>query len=102
MAFPDCEPLAEDSATKLQRGQLTVKSWAYDLVWLNVCYFTASWQGGGERGSGAISSPYHYTTWIRDRGREGVAFPPLAEDQNCTLMTTFTQVLFVPQSDGAK
>ncbi len=29
------------------------------------------------RGSGALSSPYHYTTWLRERGREGVAFPPL-------------------------
>jgi hypothetical protein len=36
----------------------TVKSWAYDKVWLNVLYFTAS-----------------NTTWLREMGREGVAFP---------------------------
>jgi hypothetical protein len=35
----------------------------------------------GERGNGAVSSPYHYTTWLRVRGRvRGVAFPPLGLD----------------------
>ncbi len=37
----------------------TVKSGAYDMVWLNLWYFTASWQGGG-KGEGALSSQYHY------------------------------------------
>ncbi len=43
--------------------------------WLTVCYFTASyvagWGGGGVTGSGAVSSPYHYTTWLREKGQGG-------------------------------
>jgi hypothetical protein len=31
-AFPDCEPLAEDSGTKLKRSQLTVCIVYYDVV----------------------------------------------------------------------
>jgi hypothetical protein len=30
-AFPDCEPLAEDSATKLKRSQLNVST-VYDVL----------------------------------------------------------------------
>jgi hypothetical protein len=33
---------------------------------------------GGERGSGAINSTYHFTTWLTERGREGgLRFFPL-------------------------
>ncbi len=27
------------------------------------------------RGSGALRSPYHYTTWLRESGREGGCIP---------------------------
>ncbi len=30
-----------------------------------------------ERGSWAKSTPCHYTIWLRERGREGIALPPL-------------------------
>jgi hypothetical protein len=38
--------LAENFRQELE----TLKSVAKDVVWLTVCYFTASYQGEGERG----------------------------------------------------
>ncbi len=49
-AFPDWGPLAEDSAVEICarlagnfcQYMTTVSSWANSLVWVAVCYFTAS------------------------------------------------------------
>jgi hypothetical protein len=65
---------------------ITVSSWQQQSLWQMIWFgrlSAISWLarrvgGGGERGSWAKSSPYHYTTWLRERGRGGgVAFSPL-------------------------
>ncbi len=38
------------------------------LGWMSDISQLTNRGGGGERGSGVISSPYHYTTWLRERG----------------------------------
>jgi hypothetical protein len=46
-------------------------------------------QGGGG-GSGAVSFPYHYITWLRERGREegcvplGIHTVQFMEQVNCS------------------
>jgi hypothetical protein len=67
-AAETCARLADSFCLSLLS---TVKSWANGMVWLNVLYFTARWGGGGV----AHHSPYHYTTWLKERGREGGSVP---------------------------
>ncbi len=49
------------------------------MIWFgwmsDISQLAISVGGGGERGSGTLSSPYHYTTWLRERGREGCYVP---------------------------
>ncbi len=100
-AFPDWGPLADDSATKLKRGELNVRNvygvlfsllwrkyvpgwpaisvskvWGIWFVWLNVWYFTAiasrvGGGGGGEREWGTKS--LHYLA--QGEGQEGGCVP---------------------------
>ncbi len=72
--FPPAAEVCARLARNFCQSLITVKSRAYDLVWLNVWYFTVA---GLERGSEGISSPYNYTTWLRERGRERGCVPSL-------------------------
>jgi hypothetical protein len=71
VAFPDCEPLAEDSAAKLKRSQLNVCTvYSFPPCCWNLCQIgrqllsvvdnSKVW--GKLFGLAKLSSPYHYTT----------------------------------------
>ncbi len=59
------------------------------MVWLTVCYFTASWQVGREW-EWANRSPYHYATWLRwpEQGG-GWRSLPLELQYFSTIMTSY-------------
>jgi hypothetical protein len=50
---------------------VTEMSVANGMVWVNVCYFTASLQGGGVGQICVNSVTQPYTTWPRLREQEG-------------------------------
>ena len=55
--FPPVAEICARLAGNFCRYISTVSCWANSLVWESVCYFTASSQGGGGRGSEASLSP---------------------------------------------
>ncbi len=79
--FPPVAEICARLANNFCQYMTTVSCWANSLVWVSVCYFTASQQGGGGRGSEATLSPQrytalHYLPQVARAGR-GVVFPPL-------------------------
>ena len=74
-SFPPVAEICARLAGKFCQQLTTVKSVAYGMVCLNLLYFPSSQQGWEERGSGAVNSPYYYTTFLRARGMEGGCVP---------------------------
>ncbi len=87
--FPPVAEICVRLAGNFSQYITTVLCWANSLVWVAVCYFTASQQGGGGRGSEATLSPqrytaFHYLAQVARAGR-GVVFPPLGQISKVSL-----------------
>ncbi len=95
-SFPPVAEICARLAGNFCQYMSTVSCWANSLVWVSVCYFRASQQGGGWRGSEATLSPqrytaFHYLAQVARAGR-GVVFPPLGTIQYSAPPQTMTCV----------
>ncbi len=99
--FPPVTEICARLACNICQYMTTVSCWANSLVWVAVCYFTASQQSGGGRGSVATQSPQcytalHYLARVTRAGR-GDAFPPLVVAPNIFFPPPYARFLGIRQ-----